>query len=393
MTETGFSFRLKKTQGRARTGGLITPHGQVATPAFMPVATQATVKTLTPEEVMAQGGEIVLSNAYHLYLRPGVEVVQRLGGLHRFMAWSGPTLTDSGGFQAFSMGSLRRVDDLGIRFRSHIDGSEHQFTPELATTNQEALGADIIMCLDQCIAFGATKEEVRQAMERTHRWAEACHQTHTASASAHSQALFGIVQGGTFADLREESTHCITDIPFQGYAIGGLAVGESKTQMYEITQQVADQLPADKPRYLMGVGSPEDLVQSVALGVDMFDCVLPTRLARNGALFTRQGRVNIGNRRFAELGAPLEQSCDCYTCQNYSAAYLWHLFKAKEILGLRLASIHNLRFVLRLMAEMREAIEGDRFDQYRADFLSIYSPTDEVTRQEQKAKWVKARDR
>ena len=392
MTEGIFSFQLKKTQSGARAGELITPHGRVTTPAFMPVATQATVKTLTPEEVREQGAEIVLSNAYHLYLRPGVEVVQRLGGLHRFMAWPGPTLTDSGGFQAFSMGVLRKVDDWGIRFRSHIDGSEHHFTPELATTNQEALGADIIMCLDQCIAYGASKEEVRRAMERTHHWAEVCHQTHTASASAHRQALFGIVQGGTFADLREESTRCITSIPFQGYAIGGLAVGESKAQMYEITQWVADGLPQDKPRYLMGVGSPEDLVECVARGVDMFDCVLPTRLARNGALFTRQGRINIGNRRFAELDAPLEQDCDCYTCRSYFAAYLWHLFKAKEILGLRLASIHNLRFILRLMAEMREAIEADSFELYREDFLSTYRPTDEVTRQEQKEKWLKARD-
>ena len=392
MAENTFSFQLKKTQGGARSGELITPHGRISTPAFMPVATQATVKTLTPEEVRDQGASIVLSNAYHLYLRPGVEVVQRLGGLHRFMAWPGPTLTDSGGFQAFSMGVLGKVDDWGIQFRSHIDGSEHNFTPELATANQEALGADIIMCLDQCIAYGASREEVRRAMERTHRWAEACHQTHAASASANRQALFGIVQGGTFADLREESTRCITGIPFPGYAIGGLAVGESKAQMYEITQWVADGLPRDKPRYLMGVGSPEDLVQCVARGVDMFDCVLPTRLARNGALFTRQGRINIGNRRFAELDAPLEQDCDCYTCQSYSAAYLWHLFKAKEILGLRLASIHNLRFILRLMAEMREAIEADRFEQYRDDFLGAYRPTDEVTRQEQKQKWLKARD-
>ena len=374
-----------------RFGEFTTPHGWVATPAFMPVATQATVKILTPEEVMSLGAQIVLCNAYHLYLRPGVATVQRLGGLHRFMGWPRPILTDSGGFQAFSMGALRRIDDQGIRFRSHIDGSEHQFTPALATANQEGLDADIIMCLDQCIAYGSSKDEVRRAMERTHRWAEACYHAHAASESAGRQALFGIVQGGTFLDLRDESTQYITAIPFDGYAIGGLAVGESKAQMYEITQQVADQLPVDKPRYLMGVGSPEDLVESVYRGVDMFDCVLPSRVARNGALFTRQGRVNIANRRFAELDEPLEPGCDCYTCQNFSAAYLWHLFKAREILGLRLATVHNLRFILKLMAEMREAIREGRFDQFHNSFLSAYQPTDEATRQEQKGKWIKAR--
>jgi queuine tRNA-ribosyltransferase len=386
-----FSFQVKHTQGQVRVGEFTTPHGRVATPAFMPVATQATVKTLTPDEVMSLGAEIVLCNAYHLYLRPGVATVQGLGGLHRFMGWPRPILTDSGGFQAFSMGALRRIDAQGIQFRSHIDGSEHQFTPELATANQEGLGADIIMCLDQCIAYGSSKDEVRHAMERTHRWAEACYCAHDASESAGRQALFGIVQGGTFLDLRDESTQYITDIPFDGYAIGGLAVGESKAQMYEITQQVADQLPVDKPRYLMGVGSPEDLVESVYRGVDMFDCVLPTRVARNGALFTRQGRVNIANRRFAELDEPLEAGCDCYTCRNFSAAYLWHLFKAREILGLRLATVHNLRFIIRLMAEMREAIRESCFDQFHSSFLSAYQPTDEAVRQEQKGKWLKAR--
>jgi queuine tRNA-ribosyltransferase len=386
-----FSFQVKHTQGQVRVGEFTTPHGRVATPAFMPVATQATVKTLTPDEVMSLGAEIVLCNAYHLYLRPGVATVQGLGGLHRFMGWPRPILTDSGGFQAFSMGALRRIDAQGIQFRSHIDGSEHQFTPELATANQEGLGADIIMCLDQCIAYGSSKDEVHHAMERTHRWAEACYCAHDASESAGRQALFGIVQGGTFLDLRDESTQYITDIPFDGYAIGGLAVGESKAQMYEITQQVADQLPVDKPRYLMGVGSPEDLVESVYRGVDMFDCVLPTRVARNGALFTRQGRVNIANRRFAELDEPLEAGCDCYTCRNFSAAYLWHLFKAREILGLRLATVHNLQFIIRLMAEMREAIRESRFDQFHSSFLSAYQPTDEAVRQEQKGKWLKAR--
>ena len=391
MPKIPFSFSLKNTQGRARLGELVTPHGRVATPAFMPVATQATVKTLTPEEVWDLGTEMLLCNAYHLYLRPGVASVERLGGLQRFMRWTGPILTDSGGFQVFSMGSLRRVDEQGIRFRSHIDGSEHQFTPELAIRNQEGLGADIIMCLDQCIAFGEDKEAVRHAMQRTHRWAEVCYRTHSACQRQEEQALFGIVQGGAFTDLREESAGIISAIPFSGYAIGGLAVGESKDRMYEVTQQVSDLLPRDKPRYLMGVGSPEDLVESVARGVDLFDCVLPTRVARNGALFTAQGRVNIGNRRFAELDQPLDAECDCYCCRSYSAAYLWHLFKAKEILGLRLASVHNLRFIQKLMADMRSAINEDRFEKFRESFWSRYVPTDETTRREQKRKWLKAR--
>lgn len=391
MDGSQFSFQLKQSRGRARAGEFITPHGLVATPVFLPVATQASIKSLTPEEVAALGAEMVLCNAYHLYLRPGVETVRRLGGLHRFMGWQRPILTDSGGFQAFSMGALRKVDDAGIQFRSHLDGSEHRFTPELATANQEALGADIIMCFDQCIVYGASRLEVQQAMERTHRWAEVCYQTHAASDSAERQALFGIVQGGAFADLREASTRFITAIPFQGYAIGGLAVGESKAQMYQVVGQVAHGLPVDCPRYLMGVGSPEDLVECVALGIDMFDCVLPTRVARNGALFTRQGRVDITNQRFAEVAGPVEAECDCYTCRHFSAAYLRHLFRAKELLGLRLATLHNLRFILRLMADLREAIIEDRFEQLRKDFLSVYRPTDEAVRQEQKQKWLKAR--
>ncbi len=387
-----FSFRLKRTQGKARLGELSTPHGVVITPAFMPVATQATVKTLTPEEITGTGAEIILSNAYHLYLRPGVEAVDRLGGLHRFMSWTGPILTDSGGFQAFSMGSLKRVDEEGISFRSHHDGSQHRFTPELATRNQEGLGADIIMCLDQCIAFGSDRGEITRAMDRTHRWAGTCYETHAGSPQSGSQALFGIVQGGTFDDLRTESAKVITSLGFDGYAIGGLAVGESKDEMYRVTELVTDLLPVDKPRYLMGVGSPEDLVEAVARGVDMCDCVLPTRVARNGALFTRAGRVNITNRRFAEMDEPLEGECDCYACRNFSGAYLWHLFKVREILGLRLASVHNLRFILRLMEEMRAAIGAGRFDEYRREFWERYRPTDERVRREQKERWLAARE-
>ena len=397
MTIRSFTFQVQHRDGGARAGRFNTPHGSVDTPIFMPVATQATIKTLTPHEVMDLGAQIVLGNAYHLYLRPGVETVSKLGGLHKFMRWPRPILTDSGGFQAFSMGAFRRVDDDHIRFRSHIDGSEHIFTPELAIANQQGLGADIIMCLDQCIAYGAERAEVEQAMDRTHRWSRVCYDAHYTSPdpayadNARRQALFGIVQGGTFADLRQRSAEFIASIPFPGYAIGGLAVGESKAQMYETTQQVTELLPGDKPRYLMGVGSPEDLVEGVSQGVDMFDCVLPTRVARNGALFTRTGRVNIANRRFAEQDAPLEEDCSCYACSNFTAAYLWHLFKAKEVLGLRLASVHNLHFILRLMKVMRQAILEDRFESFRRDFHDTYRPTDEATRQRQKEKWLAAR--
>lgn len=390
MAQTSFSFRLKNNDGAARAGELKTPHGSALTPLFMPVATQATVKGLTPEEVAQVGAQVVLSNAYHLYLRPGVATVEALGGLQRFMGWGGPMLTDSGGFQAFSMGALRKVDDSGIRFRSHLDGSEHHFTPELATSNQVHLGADIVMCLDQCIAYGASEQEVRRAMERTHRWAQECYRLHQES-SAPGQALFGIVQGGTFEKLRAESVQAITSVPFHGYAVGGLAVGEDKKQLYEFTQQVTSGLPEDKPRYLMGVGSPEDLVEGVARGVDMFDCALPTRVARNGSLFTPTGRVDITKQRFADQAGPLVDDCDCYTCLNYSAAYLRHLFRAKELLGLRLASVHNLRFVLRLMEQIREAVVDKRFETFRKEFLDRYRPTDETARQEQKLRWLKDR--
>ena len=383
-----FSFRLENTDGYARAGQFTTPHGRVNTPAFMPVATQATVKTLTPEDVVAVEAQIVLSNAYHLYLRPGSDLVERFGGLHNFMGWHKPILTDSGGFQAFSMGTLKNVTDEGIRFKSHIDGSDHWFTPELATLNQEKLGADIIMCLDQCIAFGSTRDDVIKAMERTHSWAGMCHDMHTKSSSADLQALFGIVQGGTFPELREASAEYITGIPFDGYAIGGLAVGESKSEMYQITSNVTAALPQDKPRYLMGVGSPEDLVEAIARGVDMCDCVLPTRVARNGALFTSKGRVNILNRRFSEMDEPLCDDCDCYSCSKFTAAYLWHLFKAKEILGLRLASVHNLRFIVRLMQEARSAIIENRFNHFRTSFWESYMPTDESVRLSQKDKWL-----
>jgi queuine tRNA-ribosyltransferase len=391
MPESKFNFQLQHTDSSARAGELITPHGKALTPFFMPVATQATVKGLTPQEVRGVGAQVILSNAYHLYLRPGVETVSKLGGLHKFMGWDGPILTDSGGFQAFSMGPLRTVSDDGIKFRSHIDGSEHNFTPKLATANQEGLAPDIAMCFDQCIAYGATETEVRQAMDRTHRWAQDCFDVHQASptGAASGQALFGIVQGGTFENLRDESARAISAIPFHGYAVGGLAVGENKEDMYRFTGQVTELLPQDKPRYLMGVGSPEDLVEGVARGIDMFDCALPTRVARNGSMFTPEGRVDISKARYAEQQGPLDETCDCYTCQNYSAAYLRHLFRAKELLGLRLASIHNLRFVLSLMERMRAAILENRFGSFHRDFMAAYKPANEAARQQQKEHWLR----
>ncbi|MQG44943.1 MAG: tRNA guanosine(34) transglycosylase Tgt [SAR202 cluster bacterium] len=393
MPKAKFNFQLHHTDGAARAGELETPHGKALTPFFMPVATQATVKGLTAEEVRDVGAQVVLSNAYHLYLRPGVETVVKLGGLHKFMGWDGPILTDSGGFQAFSMGPLREVSDVGIRFRSHIDGSEHNFTPELATANQEGLAPDIAMCFDQCIAYGASEKQVRQAMERTHRWAQSCFDAHQLSATgaASGQVLFGIVQGGTFPEMRDESARAISAIPFHGYAVGGLAVGENKEDMYRFTGQVTDVLPEDKPRYLMGVGSPEDLVEGVARGIDMFDCALPTRVARNGSLFTPEGRVDITKARYAEQQGPLDETCDCYTCRDYSAAYLRHLFRAKELLGLRLASIHNLRFVLALMERIRASILEKRFDAFRRDFLDRYQPANEAARQAQKEQWLQTR--
>ena len=357
----------------------------------MPVATQGSVKTLTPEEVRAVGARIILANAYHLYLRPGVDVVRELGGLHAFTGWDGPILTDSGGFQAFSMGSLKKVTDDGIVFRSHIDGSQHIFTPEAAILHQHGLGADIAMCLDQCVAYGESQEAVRQAMERTHRWASSCREAHGRVESTSHQAIFGIVQGGVFPDLRAESAEYISSLGFDGYAVGGLAVGEAKGPMYDVTEQVGALLPQDRPRYLMGVGSPEDLVECVGRGMDLFDCALPTRVARNGALFTDAGRVDITSSRFRQAPGPLQQDCDCYTCRGFSAAYLHHLFKSRELLGMRLASIHNLRYILRLMEEMRVAIREGGFAGFSDRFLRTYKPTDQSARLSQKEAWMEAR--
>jgi queuine tRNA-ribosyltransferase len=389
--QIGFStiFTLKSTDGHARAGVLRTPHGDVPTPAFMPVATQGSVKALAPSDLAAIGARIVLANTYHLYLRPGVDVVSKLGGLHGFMAWDGPILTDSGGFQGFSLEHLREITEDGITFKSHLDGSLHQFTPEAAIRHQEGLGADIIMPLDMCVPSDSARPVAEEAVERTNRWAVRCRQAH----SRPGQILFGIVQGGLFPDLRRRSAEFLLSLGFPGYAIGGLSVGESKEQMYEAVALTTPLLPADSPRYLMGVGSPEDLVECVARGIDTFDCVLPTRIARNGALLVRTGRLNIDTAPFKTREGPLEEGCDCYTCRTFSAAYVHHLFRARELLAYRLATVHNLRHVLRLMEEMRVAILEGRFEAYRAEFHRRFVPSDQETRRVQKQKWLEAQGR
>ncbi|MFH1647035.1 MAG: tRNA guanosine(34) transglycosylase Tgt [Chloroflexota bacterium] len=382
-------FRLLKTTGSARAGELSTSHGTVATPVFLPVGSQATVKTLTPRDIKDIGFDMVLANTYHLYLRPGIDVIKGLGGLHRFMAWDRALLTDSGGYQVFSLAPFCRIDDDGVRFRSHIDGSEHFLTPELAMAYQEALGADVIMALDECTAYGDPTEKVRQAMDRTHRWAERC----LKAQQRPDLALYAIVQGGTFPDLRRESADYLALLDFPGYAVGGLSVGEPKEITWATLEETVPRLPADKPRYLMGVGSPEDIVEGVARGIDIFDCALPTRVARNGALFTGRGRVNIRKAAFARMDTPLDPAYDCDTCRTFSAAYLSHLFRSGELLGLRLATVHNLRFIYNLMRNIRKAIINGTFDTFHKDFLNTYQTTDEVTRVEQKRKWLRGREK
>jgi queuine tRNA-ribosyltransferase len=350
---------------QARLGKIMTPHGEVSTPVFMPVGTQATVKALIPEQVRDLGAEIILGNTYHLTLRPGHRLIADLGGLHRFMNWKGPILTDSGGFQIYSLGALRKITEEGAAFQSHIDGSSHFLSPETAVEIQEALGSDIMMCLDECTAYPATREDVERALDRTTRWAVRCKKNRRND----RQALFGIIQGGVYPDLRRRSAEEITSIGFDGYAIGGLSVGEPKDLMRENLRSTAPLLPEDRPRYLMGVGTPKDLVESVYHGIDMFDCVMPTRNARNGLLFTNGEKVVIKNARYREDGSPVDSTCDCYTCQNYSRAYLRHLYVAGEILAMVLNTIHNLRYYLRLMERIREAIQDGRYAGFRNGFL------------------------
>jgi len=360
---------------RGRIGVIHTAHGDVPTPCFAPVGTQATVKALSPEEVRELGADMILCNAYHLYLRPGTKIVSQFGGLHEFMNWPGPILTDSGGFQIFSLEHLRQIDDGGATFRSHIDGSTHRFTPESAIGIQEALGADIIMAFDECHEPG-DRGYAERALRRTHEWAERC----LAAKSRDDQLLFGIVQGGLFDDLREQSARGLVSLGFDGYAVGGLSVGESKADMHRILDATEQHLPADRVRYLMGVGSPEDLVECVHRGVDLFDCVLPTRIARNGALITRTGRLNIRNARFAADPAPVEEGCQCYTCRHYSRAYLRHLIRTDELFGYRLTTIHNLHALVTLMADMREHLAAGTFAAFREQFLAGFQPRDEAVR-------------
>jgi queuine tRNA-ribosyltransferase len=372
---------------QARFGELTTLHGVVSTPVFLPVGSQGTVKTVTPEELHDIGTTMILGNTYHLYLRPGIDTIERLGGLHKFMAWQSPILTDSGGYQVFSLSPLCKIDEQGIVFRSHIDGSEHSFSPESAIEFQERLGADVIMVLDECASINEKEPAVKEAMLRTHRWAERCLKHH----HNNGQLLFAIVQGGIFPEMRRQSARALTAMDFPGYAIGGLSLGESKELTWNMVEAVIGLLPQDKPRYLMGVGSPEDIIEGVSRGIDIFDCALPTRVARNGALFTMEGRKNIDNAIFKIKEEPFDDSCDCYMCRNFSTAYLHHLFKCGELLAYRLATIHNLRFITRLMSNMREAIKAGTFLDFKDNFLARYQVTNESVRISQKQKWLNAR--
>lgn len=361
-----FSVVSKSSRTDARTGVFHTRHGSVKTPVFMPVGTLGTVKSLTPEELVACGAQIILGNTYHLYLRPGCDIIRQFSGLHRFMNWDRPILTDSGGFQIFSLAKLTKISENGAVFQSHIDGSSHLLSPEKAIETQLCLGSDIMMCLDDCIQYPATWEQTAKALDRTTLWANRC-KKHWIGAETEN-ALFGIVQGGMFKDLREKSIEAIGPINFSGYAVGGLSVGEPKEMMMDIAAFILPKLPGAKPRYVMGVGTPEDLVELVGLGADMFDCVLPTRNARNGQLFTKSGTINICNAKFKDDPEPIDPDCRCYTCRHYSKAYLRHLYLAKELLAYRLNTLHNVYYYTSLMEAMRVAISKDAFDQFKEDF-------------------------
>jgi len=370
----GLNFKLIKqcAETNARLGCLSTPHGEIDTPIFMPVGTQATVKTMAPEEVAELGASIILSNTYHLYLRPGADIVQEAGGLHQFMNWKKAILTDSGGFQVFSLGDLRKIEEEGVTFRSHLDGSTHFLSPEKAVQIQMALGADIIMAFDECTPYPCSFEYAKASLERTTRWAIRCQKAHTRE----DQALFGIVQGGVFPQLRKQSAEELAELDFPGYAIGGLSVGEPKSLMYEMLEHTVPLLPRERPHYLMGVGSPDCLVEGVSRGIDMFDCVLPTRIARNGTVLTPRGKLVIRNAVYARDFQPIDSECACYTCRNYTRAYVRHLIKANEVLGLRLTTIHNLYYLLNLMRKIREALKEDRFPALRKEFWDQYPSKD-----------------
>lgn len=353
----------------ARAGRIHTPHGTFDTPIFMPVGTQATVKTLSPEELKDMGAGIILANTYHLFLRPGAALVKEAGGLHKFMNWDRAILTDSGGFQVFSLGDLRKISEEGVTFRSHVDGSKKFLSPEVATKTQMDLGADIIMAFDECVPYPADFKYTRESMELTLRWAKRCQDALTRD----DQGLFGIVQGGMYKDLRIECANRLTEMDFPGYSVGGLSVGEPKELMYEMLDITLEHLPVNKPRYLMGVGTPDCLVEGVMRGIDMFDCVFPTRVARNGTAMTWNGRLVMKNAQFERDFAPIDEHCDCYACRNYSRAYIRHLVRVNEIFGLRLLTIHNLHFLIDFMRKMREAIMEDRFVEFRNSFLANYS--------------------
>ncbi len=375
-----FQFELKNEDGNARVGKITTAHGEIETPVFMPVGTRGSIKTASPDEVADLGAQIILGNTYHLYLRPGTDIIKKHGGLHKFMQWKGPILTDSGGFQVFSLGfgsknrkneRLVKIKEDGVEFRSHIDGSKHFFTPENVIQMQKEIGADIMMAFDECAPADADYDYAREAMERTHRWADECIAANQKIKSlyGYDQALFGIVQGVIYKDLRIESAKFMVSRDFDGIAIGGLAVGESEKARNEMLETVMPYLPKDKPRYLMGVGFPQDILNAVECGIDMFDCVLPTRLARNGTLWTYQGKINLLNTKYSCDLDPIEKNCDCYACQNFSRSYVAHLIKEGEILGIRLTTIHNLRFMMRFMRDIRNSISEGNFDGFKNKFI------------------------
>jgi queuine tRNA-ribosyltransferase len=363
-------FQVQKQSGRARRGVLKTAHGEIQTPFFMTIGTAGAVKGLIPDEVRQLGGQVILSNAYHLHLRPGEDIVKDAGGLHKFMNWDGPILTDSGGYQVFSLAKIRKLKEEGVEFQSHLDGSKIYLSPEKAIEIQQKLGADIIMCLDECPGAHEDRKYVKDSLELTTRWAKRCKEYHDSQKD--KSLLFGIVQGGMHSDLRKESARQLKEIGFDGYAIGGLSVGEPNQVMYEMLDETVPELPEDKPRYLMGVGTPQDILEAVERGIDMFDCVLPTRNARHGHLYTSKGIVRIRGEYHKEEHIPLDPECDCYTCKNYTRAYLRHLFNAGEPLSLRLNTVHNVAFYLNLMKNIRDAIEEDKCERFKEDFLGKY---------------------
>lgn len=366
------TFELQHKNGKARAGKVMTPHGEVETPVFMPVGTQATVKTMNPEEVEELGAQIILGNTYHLFLRPGDEIVAKFGGLHKFMNWHRPILTDSGGFQVFSLGAIRKIKEEGVEFRSHIDGSKQFISPEKSINIQNNLGSDIVMLFDECPPGMSTREYLIPSIERTTRWAKRCIEAHK---RPEDQGLFAIVQGGIYEDLREKSMNELMEMDehFSGYAVGGLAVGEPREDMYRILDYIVEKLPEDKPRYLMGVGEPVDMLEAVEAGIDMMDCVQPSRIGRHGTVFTKYGRLVVKNASYAEDPRPLDEDCDCYVCQNFTRGYIRHLFKANEMLGLKLATYHNLHFLIKMMNGAREAIKEERFIAYKDEFMANYS--------------------